>query len=225
MTSRAKKEEKRAAKAAAKAELNQTVQPEELNETTVQPEASVEGNVAEGGNGAEPTGFEQLLEKLSPELKLKAQEQLRKLVETQNRAESAKQWVAFDKEMQETLGEFIDGIAKKHEVDLTGRRIVITYPDGKFSYTHGSKGTAGNGGGRTGGGGFTSHGKVQGEYGEHNSLHALAVNQGWQYEGRRTAWEAIEKPQVLDTKVSLGFTNSIENKEGVLIVTKNESNE
>jgi len=187
---------------------------------TVQPEGG-----DNGANETPATGFEALIATLSPELRAKAEEQLRKLVETQGRAEAAKQWVAFDKEMKEKLGEFIDGIAKTHGVDLTGRRIVITYPDGKFNYTHGAKGTAtGNGGGRKDGSSFTNHGKVEQEGLAYTSLHHLATVMGWQYEGRRTAFQAVEEPQELGTKKPLGFKNSIERREdGVLVVTRNES--
>ena len=171
------------------------------------------------------TGYEALVAKLSPELRAKAEEQLKKLLQTQERTEANKHWTGFDKAMQDAecgVGKFVEALANEHRVDLTGRRIVITFPDGKFHYTHGVKGTASESKGN--GSGFTSHGKVELDGISYMSLHDLAGKMGWQYEGRRTAFQAVEEPQELGTKKPLDFKNSIERREdGVLVVTRIEA--
>ena len=157
-----------------------------------------------------------------PELKKKAEANFAKLMATEQQANDAKTWGSFNKEAEQELRKLLADLQTKHGVSLLGRKVVVSFSEvANPIYTHTIMGKASSSGGNGGrkGGGFTSHGKVNHEGGEYNSLHALCVSKNWKYEGRRTAWEAVEKPQDMEGK-ALGFTNKIEKTDGKLIVTK-----
>jgi len=183
------------------------------------------GAEPEVGKVGETDELSQLVASLSPELQEKAMAQIAKLKAQTERSEHAKAFVAFDnalKDELEGLIPFIASLAEAHGVNLQGRRITITYPaeGGKPAYTNAPKGKGGGGGnGSREGTGFTSHGKVLYEDKEHNSLHALALTLGLQYEGRRTAFQVFEEPLELGTKNPLPYKFSVNrNGEGKLVV-------
>ena len=185
-----------------------------------------------------PSGtLEELIKQLPEALRAKGLEQLQKLVKSEGRAEAAKAYVAFDADLKGidgkglevtaemvgniiSLPKFLSLLQEKHSVSLDKRRIVISYPDNKFSLTHSPQGS--NGGGKTGsGGGFTSRGKVQDETGaEYNSLHAFCQSKSIQYEGRRTAIDAVKDCLELGTKKPYPYTYKVEDKEGKFLLTQ-----
>jgi len=157
----------------------------------------------------EASTLEQMVANLPPELREKAQAELDKLVSQSKRNEAAKAFVAFDnalKDAETGLPKFVGDLAEKHGVDLTSRRITITYPDGKFAYTNSPKGSKGNGGGsRTG---FpTGWGKAQVVEGDKTTEHAspskAAEALGLQVEGMRNMVDVFENPHERGTKAEL----------------------
>jgi len=156
----------------------------------------------------------------NPELKKKAEGNIQKIVATEQAAKDAEAWGSFNKEAEPELRKVLADLQAKHGVSLLGRKIVVAFGEvANPTYTHTIIGKATSGGGNGRKGGFTSHGKVEYEGVELNSLHALCVSKNWKYEGRRTAMEAVEKPQDMTGK-ELGFTNKIEKQDGKLFVTK-----
>lgn len=160
---------------------------------------------------------------LTPELKAKVM----KLVEQEKRSAEAITFSAFDKAMKDKekgIVQYLTDLAKAHKVDLSGRKISVVFPKageaGDPSYLNVPKGKGGGGSGNGTGKGFQSHGKVVAEGQEHSSLHAFCLANAIQYEGRRTAWEAVEDPLELGTKKALPFKYQVENNNGKIILTK-----
>jgi len=135
------------------------------SESEVKPEAEAtpepKAEAATPEPKAEAETMDELLAKAldsiqDPELKAKAIEQIQKLKQQAEKNEANKAFAAFDKEMKEFLGGSEDSkgylaqLAEKHGVDLSNRRIVITFPEGKFDYSNGVKGKGGGNGSRTG---------------------------------------------------------------------------
>ena len=157
-----------------------------------------------------------------PELRQKAKASLDKCVAIETQAKDAEKWEGFNTTAEAKLKEVFAGLQKEFGVTLLGRKIVVSFAEvANPQYSHTIMGTrsSGNGGHREGGG-LKSHGKVEADGVEHNSLHALCVAENWKYEGRRTAWEAVQKPQDLDGK-DLPYTNKTEVVDGKIIVTRN----
>lgn len=161
-----------------------------------------------------------------PELKKKAESNLSKLVESDKEAKDASKWASFNADARTELSEVLAKLCEKHEVSLKGRKLVIY--DGlegglEEHFAHvvaGKKGERKSSGGSGRKGGFSSHGKVEYNGMSYNSKHHLAIEMGWKYEGRRTSAEAIEQPQDMAGN-ALGFTNTITEKDGILVVTRN----
>ena len=106
-------------------------------------------------------------------------------------------------------------------VSLLGRKIVVSFGEvANPIYTHTIMGKSGASASSGRKGGFSSHGKVEMAGKDYNSLHALCVENQWKYEGRRTAFEAVEKPQDMTGK-AFDFTNKVEKVDGKVIVTRN----
>lgn len=158
---------------------------------------------------AEASTLEQMVANLPEGLREKAMEELTKLRVLAERNEATKAFVAFDnalKDEKEGLPKFIGDLAEKHGVNLTGRRITITYPEGKFAYTNSPKGKGG-GNGRNG---FpTSWGKAElvskgGKVKETaSSPSKLAESMGFQVEGMRDMKDVFENPKERGTKNDL----------------------
>lgn len=154
-----------------------------------------------------------------PELKAKAEANFAKLAVLAEQAKDAEKWADFNKQAEEELRALFVKLQAERGVSLLGRKIVVSFTEvDNPSYTHTIMGK-GSSNGRKGGGG-KSHGKVQVDGVEHASLHALCVAEDWKYEGRRTAIEAVEKPQDMAGK-PLDFTNTVEKVDGIVIVTRN----
>lgn len=149
-------------------------------------EAKAETEKPEGGEPDEKDSLEAILNALPDEMRAKALEQVKKLREQAFRAEGSKKWVEFDKALKneaDGLPKFIGDLAEKHGVDLTGRRVVITYPAGKFNYSNSPKGSSSSSSNRTG---FpTSWGEATYEGNTHKSPSALATSLGLQITGHR----------------------------------------
>lgn len=218
---------------------NEEVVEQEQQETVVEQEVVKE--VAEKQETAIPANIAAIIAELpeelrtlvegyasitDPELKKKAESNLSKLVESDKEARDASKWASFNADARTELSEVLAKLCEKHEVSLKGRKIVIY--DGlegglEEHFAHvvtGKKGERKSSSGSGRKGGFSSHGKVEYNGISYNSKHHLANEMGWKYEGRRTSAEAIEQPQDMAGK-PLGFTNTITEKDGILVVTRN----
>ena len=182
----------------------------EVAEATPEPKAEVK----------EASTLEQMVANLPPELREKAQAELAKLQHQAESNKAAKQFVAFDsalKDEEKGLPKFIGDLAKEHGIDLTSRRITITYPDGKFAYTNSPKGSKGNGNSRKGfptGWGeaeLVKEGKVVQKAG---SPSKLAETLNLQVEGMRNMPDVFENPHERGTKAELPKIYSVDAERG-----------
>jgi hypothetical protein len=124
--------------------------------------------------------------------------------------ESPKRLAAAEAEALSELPKLLEGIAGKYKVNFSGRKITVVFkstpkdgePNPLVSFgpevevLPGAKKRSGGGGH---GKGFKSGGEVilhveTGKELHFNSLHALAINRGWKYEGRATSQIAITNP-------------------------------
>ena len=169
----------------------------------------------------EASTLEQMVANLPPELREKAQAELDKLVTQAKRNEATKQWVGFDTALKDEgkgLPKFVGDLAKEYGVDLTSRRITITYPDGKFAYTNSPKGSKGNG--NSGRKGFpTGWGEAElvkkGEVVQkETSPSKLAETLGLQVEGMRNMPDVFENPHERGTKAELPKIYSVDAERG-----------
>ncbi len=154
-----------------------------------------------------------------PELKAKAETNLAKLAALAEQAKDAEKWADFNKQAESELRSLFEKLQEESGVSLLGRKIVVAFAEvANPSYTHTIMGkhSSDGKGGRKGGG----HGKVEMEGEQHASLHALCVAKDWKYNGRATAFVAVEKPQDMEGN-SLDFTNTIAKVDGTLVVTRN----
>ena len=121
-----------------------------------------------------------------PEIRQKTLEQLRKLYAEAHATKTAKAWVGFDNDLKTELPAIFEKLAKKHNLELTNRRIVVTFPNGKFSHTNNGLGKSGKTSGNGGSGreapvrwpGKASDGKAQ-----YDSPSAMATSLGLQVTG------------------------------------------
>jgi len=179
-------------------------------------EAKVEAEAEAEAPKAEASTLEQMVANLPPELREKAQAELDKLVVQARKNVQAKAFVAFDNALKDTekgLPKFIGDLAKTHGVDLTSRRITITYPDGKFSYTNAPKGSKGSGNGSRQG--FPSQwGEAEVIEGEKTTKHAspskAAEALGLQVEGMRDMPDVFLNPHERGTKAVLPKIYSVD---------------
>lgn len=182
------------------------------------PEAIDESNLGEDDKAI----LEAIKSMKDGEGKEKALARFAKLKATDDKSGQAKRFAEFDNEVRTELPKFLKEMATKHNVSLLGRKLVIAFPtdgaDAKHTHTPIGSRSAGNGGGARG---FTTHGKVEHEGVEHQSLHKLAEVLNLQYEGRRTAFQVFEEPLEKGTKAELPYKFTIEAREGKsLLVTK-----
>jgi hypothetical protein len=124
--------------------------------------------------------------------------------------EAPKRLAAAEVEATTELPKLLAGIAGKHKVNFSGRKITVVFkitpkegePNPLVSFgpeveiLPSTKKRSGGGGH---GKGFKSGGEVilhpeDGKEIHFNSLHALAINRGWKYEGRATSQIAVTNP-------------------------------
>jgi len=212
--------------AQALAEATDTVGAVAVAEAAEATEAAEEAEtIAEGANLSEEDKAILDAIKALPdgEAKQKALARFGKLKAQDDKSGQAKRFVEFDTELKVELPKFLTELAKKHNVSLVGRKITIAYPtdgtDAKHTHTPLSSRSGSGGGGN--GKGFQTHGKVNYEGTEHNSLHMLADVLNLQYEGRRTAFQVFEEPMEKDTKKPLPYKFSVTRQDdGKLLVEK-----
>ncbi len=145
-----------------------------------------------------------------PEMQQKAIDTILKLFQGEKEAKEAKKFVAFDNELKEKLPALFDELSKKHGVDLSNRKITITFPEGKPSYVNSpkdAKSSNGNGGGGNREGFPSGWGKATGPDGtEHKSPSELAKSLGLQVTGHRDMIDVFESPTKTDgTKLEKGL--------------------
>jgi len=207
---------------------SQSPRPSDLLGKTNPPEVAEVTPPAEAVSPLNPTPpevkeastLEQMVANLPPELREKAQAELAKLQHQAESNKAAKQFVAFDSALKDEatgLPKFIGDLAKEHGIDLTSRRITITYPDGKFAYTNSPKGSKGNGNSRKGfptGWGeaeLIKEGKVIQKEG---SPSKLAEKMNLQVEGMRNMPDVWENPHERGTKAVLPKIYSVDAERG-----------
>lgn len=145
-----------------------------------------------------------------PEMQGKAIDTILKLFQGEKEAKEAKKFVAFDNELKEKLPSLFEELSKKHGVDLSNRKIIITFPEGKPSYVNSpkdAKSSNGNGGGGNREGFPSGWGKATGPDGtEYKSPSALAETLGLKVQGHRDMVDVFENPVKPDgTKLEKGL--------------------
>lgn len=181
------------------------------------PEAKPEQAIAQVE--AEIKSLDDLLKTLPENSPIRAE--IEKLRTQAEKNVASKQWTSFNEELiSEEIGlpKYLGDLAKKHGVDLTNRKIIVTFPDGKFSYTNSPKGKGGGAG--NGRSGFpTSWGKaelvkegkvIQTE----KSPSKLAEALNLQVEGMRDMTDVFENPKERSTKAELEKIYSVDAKRG-----------
>lgn len=198
-------------------------------------EVKAETTPEEGGeNEPEPQDDVELAISQIPdeELRQKAFASYQKTKQEAVRNKAAKAFVAFDTECKTAVPELILQLAKKHSADLTGRKLIITFPSLDKPLFSNIVAKGGNGSGRSGGRSGNGFGKVftsdtgeklayqsvsfQGE--TFSSLNALATAKGWKYNGRANGTQAVTVLQDKDGK-DIG-KNKVELKDGVVVVSE-----
>jgi len=165
------------------------------------------------------------------EMKQKALESYRKTKREAVRNVAAKAFAAFNEECGTALPELILQLAKKHSADLTGRKLIISFPSAdKHLFSNiVAKGGNGGGGSRAGGNGFRkvfttetgeklAYQSVSFEGASYTSLNALATAKGWKYNGRANGTQAVTVLQNQDGE-AIG-KNTAELKDGVVVITE-----
>lgn len=206
------------AKAKAEAETKDVV--EEAEKVV---EEATAGAIDESDLGEDDKAIYEAIKSMKDgEAKEKALARFGKLKAQDDKSGQAKRFAEFDGEVKTELPKWLSEMAKKHNVSLLGRKITVAFPlDGaEAKHTHtpiGSRNPGNSGGSR----GFSTHGKVEYEGAEHQSLHKLAEVLNLQYEGRRTAFQVFTEPLEKDTKAELPYKFTVEEREGKpLLVTK-----
>ena len=202
-----------------------TPRPSELLGKQTPPKVEPEAKAVETPKAEVPkeaNTLEEMVANLPQDLREKALAEINKLRQEASRTQQAKAWVGFDTALKDEatgLPKFIGDLATKHGVSLANRKITITYPDGKFSYTNAPKGSKGNGGGNGRSGFPAGWGKavlikdgkvVQTE----SSASKLADTLGLQIEGMRNMVDVYENPHAKDTKAELPKIYSVDAVKG-----------
>ena len=122
--------------------------------------------------------------------------------------EAPKRLAAAEAEATTELPKLLEGIAGKHKVNFSGRKVTVVFkttpkegePNPLVSFgpeveilPSPRKRSGSNGKGFKSGGEVILH-PEDGKEIHFNSLHALAVNRGWKYEGRATSQIAVTNP-------------------------------
>ena len=143
-------------------------------------------------------------------LSAEAKAEVEKFKTANETLESPKRLAAAEAEATTELPKLLAGIAGKHKVNFSGRKVTVVFkttpkegePNPLVSFgpeveilPSPKKRNGGGGNGK----GFKSGGEVilhpeDGKEIHFNSLHALAVNRGWKYEGRATSQIAVTNP-------------------------------
>jgi hypothetical protein len=142
-----------------------------------------------------------------PEMQGKAIETLLKLFQGEKESAEARKFVAFDNELKERLPSLFEELSKKNGVDLSNRKITITFPEGKPSYVNCPKDAKSNGDSKRESSFPSKWGKATGPDGtEHKSPSALAEVLGLQVTGHRDMVDVFENPTKTDgTKLEKGL--------------------
>lgn len=195
----------------AKETTEDTAETTETEETT---EASEETPKSE-----EEQSLEELVAGLPEELREKALEQIGKLRVQASKNEAAKAFAEFDKALKDEetgLPKFLGDLIAKHHVDLSGRKIVITYPDGKFNYSNSPKNGKTNGSRNGFPGAWGEAQLLKGDKVEKTaaSPSKLAEEMNLQVEGKRNMIDVFENPTERGTKAELPKKWKVDAKKG-----------
>jgi hypothetical protein len=142
-------------------------------------------------------------------LSAEAKAEVEKFKTTHDNLEIPKRLAEAEEEATTELPKLLASIAGKHKVNFSGRKVTVVFkttpkegePNPLVSFgpeveiLPSSRKRSNGGGGK----GFKSGGEVilhpeDGKEIHFNSLHALAVNKGWKYEGRTTSQVAVTNP-------------------------------
>jgi len=131
---------------------------------------------------------------------------------------------AFKAKLEKEGVELLVKLAKDSGLDLKtmgGKTVRFTFPEGLPTVEIDDPATKkkGRGGGRSGGSGPTSHGKVIYNGTEYTSLNDFAKKNSIKYEGRPTAFKAVEDPRKMDGS-EYPFIFKTEVKDGKIVLTK-----
>lgn len=192
--------------------VNQIPEPDEKAEETV---------VEQEAPKQEATTLEDMVAGLSPEVRDSALELIGKLRAQAQRNEANKKFAAFDKACKDPesgLAKVIADLANTHGVDLSGRKLVISYPKGEFGYTNAPIGKKGEGKGRNGFPSSWGEAEEVGEDGKtiqkQSSPSKLAEKMGLQVEGMRDMKDVFENPKARGTKAELPKNFKVEAQRG-----------
>ncbi len=131
---------------------------------------------------------------------------------------------SFKSKLEKEGVEYITKLAKDSGLDLKtlgGKVVRYTFPEGvpTLAVDDPANGKKGRGGGKKGGSGPTSHGKVMYNGVEYTSLHDFCVKNAIKYEGRPTAFKAAEDPRKADgTEYPYIFKSEV--RDGKIVLTK-----
>ncbi|KKK65334.1 hypothetical protein LCGC14_2975180, partial [marine sediment metagenome] len=124
--------------------------------------------------------------------------------------EANKRYAQFDARIKDTengIDAWIKAVAKETGVDLSERKLTVSYPNGKFDYTNSAIGKKGEKNGREG---FPSSWGEATEVGKNgkviqtqSSPSKLANKMGLQVEGMRDMQDVFQNPRQLGSKAEL----------------------
>ena len=141
-------------------------------------------------------------------LSAEAKAEVEKFKTTHDNLEIPKRLAEAEEEATTELPKLLASIAGKHKVNFSGRKVTVVFkttpkegePNPLVSFgpeveilPSTRKRSGGNGKGFKSGGEVILH-PEDGKEIHFNSLHALAVNKGWKYEGRATSQVAVTNP-------------------------------
>ena len=141
-------------------------------------------------------------------LSAEAKAEVEKFKTTHDNLETPKRLAEAEEEATTELPKLLASIAGKHKVNFSGRKVTVVFkttpkegePNPLVSFgpevevlPSTRKRSGGNGKGFKSGGEVILH-PEDGKEIHFNSLHALAVNKGWKYEGRATSQIAVTNP-------------------------------
>lgn len=156
------------------------------------------------------TSLEDMVAGLSPELRDAALEQIGKLRVQAEKNEANKRYAQFDARIKDTengIDAWIKAVAKETGVDLSERKLTVSYPNGKFEYTNSAIGKKGEKNGREGfpvtWGEATEVGKNGKVIQTQSSPSKLANKMGLQVEGMRDMQDVFQNPRQLGSKAEL----------------------
>jgi len=200
-------------------EANQVVEPE-----TVEPET--QAPVVEAKVPSELESIQQVLDGLdsnSPAYEV-IKANLLKLKNELRDSQQAQQRIAFDTDLKALLAENLPALIEKHGIDLSRRKVIITFPDGEspFDYTDvnltasGSKSKGNDNGFKSQWGKSTL---VKGEETtEHESPSALAKALGLRITGHKDMPQVFTKPISAETGEASDIKYTVDAERGVRFI-------